>query len=152
MAQQKRKDKPMVLLKGLVLVILCLSFGVILSCDWGSGTHSTTSSGSGTGTGWTITVQVGTNPLPYNGKTSIMATVRDRTGAPAPLGTYVCMTAVLNGFLLPGAKDLYATICETTTNNLGQSIQTYDAVLATGDDTVEVSSQGVIKTVIIHVN
>ncbi len=162
MAPQKRKDKPLVLLKSLGLVILCLSFGGILSCDWGSGTHSTTSSGSGTGTGWTITIQVGTNPLPFTGSpgqgtstTTVMALVKDKTGAPAPKGTNICFTAILNGFLTAGATTgsttLIKSLCETTTNDLGQSIQTYGAQLTTGNDTVEVSSQGVIAKVTINV-
>ncbi|OGP52295.1 MAG: hypothetical protein A2Y79_13515 [Deltaproteobacteria bacterium RBG_13_43_22] len=80
-----------------------------------------------------------------------MAVVKDRTGAPAPYGTNVCTTVVNNGLLKPGDTQLYATICETTSNNLGQTIQTYYAALVTGDDTVEVSSQGVIATANITV-
>jgi hypothetical protein len=153
MAPQKRKDKSMGLLKSLILVITCLSFFGFLSCN-NSGTRSTTSSGggSGTGTNWTITIQIGTNPLPFTGysTTSVMAIVKDKTGAPAPYGTYVCMTAVYNGFLKSGDTTLYATICESISNNLGQSIQTYKGELLSGDDTVEVSSQGVIATATIH--
>jgi hypothetical protein len=159
MISLKRKGRDFLLQKTLMLVVICLAFGGILSC---SGTGSTASSGgtSGTSTGWTITVQVGTNPLPFNGTaeteglgsntTVIMALVKDSTGAPAPNGTNICMTAVLNGFLKPGAAELQATVCETISNNLGQSIQTYQGRLMPGDDVVQVSSQGVIQRVVIH--
>ncbi len=152
MAPQKRKDKPIVLLKSLVLVILCLSFGGMLSCNWGSGSTNSGGGGGGTGTGWTITIQVGTNPLALTDTTTIVAIVRDSTGARAPLGTYVCMTSLKNSFLLPGSTTPFASVCENTSNNLGQSIHTYYANFATGDDIVEVSSQGVIATTTITVN
>jgi len=166
MNPQKRKGRIMVLLKSLVLVITCLSFLGVLSC-YNTGTSSTSSSGSGSGTGtnWTITIQVGTNPLRLGNTTSVMAIVKDNTGAPAPSGTNICITAVNNGFLIKGDKtQLYASICEATSNNLGQSIQTYSAGLTstdlsgtttttgtTGDDRIEVSSQGVVATKIITV-
>lgn len=134
------------------LIVLGTLFGS-LSCP-NSGTNSTSSSSgsSGTGTGWTITIQLGSNPILFGNTTSIMAIVRDNTGAPAPNGTNVCTTVVRNGLLKPGATTLYATICETTTNNLGQTIQTYSAQLTTGNDTIEVSSQGVIARATITVN
>jgi hypothetical protein len=124
-----------------------------LSCN-NTGTNSTSSSSatSGTGTGWTISIQIGTNPLPFGGTTAIVAIVRDRTGAPAPFGTLICTTVVKNGLLKPGATDLFATICEPTLNNLGQTIQTYSASLTTGIDTIEVSSQGVIARATLTVN
>ena len=145
MAPARRKDRLNNLVKISGLVITVLSFLSILSCY--SGTSSTTSSGSssGTGTGWNITIQIGTNPLLFGSTTSIMAIVKDRTGAPAPRGTNVCTTVVRNGLLKPGATDLFATICETTSNDIGQTIQTYYAALTTGVDTIEVSSQGVIQ-------
>jgi len=155
----------MVLLKSLVLVITCLSFLGILSCNGGTGSTTSSGGGGGTGTGWTITIQVGTNPLPFNGyydttttlptfhpgtnTTSVMATVRDSTGAPAPNGTQVCFTAVLNGFLEPNKTDLYATVCDPISNNLGYMVKTYKGGLY-GGDTVEVASQGVIARATIH--
>jgi len=157
MAQQKRKDKPMVLLKSLILAITCMSFFVLSCNNSGSGSTNSGGGGSGTGTGWTITIQVGTNPLPFTGisTTTVMGIVRDGTGAPAPKGTYICMTAVLNGFLIPGTPNdptkIVKNVCETTTTDLGQSIQTYFAPQA-GDDIVEVSSRGVIGHVTIHNN
>ena len=153
MNPQKRKGRIMILLKSLILVISCLSFLGVLSCN-NSGVSSTSTASGGSGTGWTIQIQIGTNPLPFNGSntTSVLALVKDRTGAPAPLGTYVCMTAVLNGFIAQSASTLYATICENTKNDLGQSIQTYKGELLAGDDTIEVASQGVIAHAIIHNN
>jgi len=151
MAPQKRKDKPLVLLKSLVLVITCLSFLGILSCNWGSGTGSTSSSGSGsgTGTGWTIDIQVGTNPIQVGGTTTVMAIIKDGKGAPAPKGTYVRMTSVLNSFLTTSTP--VRSVFGPTDNDLGQFILTYYAQ-NTGDDTVEVSSQGVIqrKTITVY--
>lgn len=147
-------------LKGLTLSLRILLGLIVLGALFGnlsctnSGTNSTSSSSgsSGTGTGWTITIQIGSNPILFGNTTSIMAIVRDNTGAPAPNGTNVCTTVVRNGLLKPGATTLYATICETTTNNLGQTIQTYSAQLTTGNDTIEVSSQGVIARATITVN
>jgi len=151
MAPQKRKGRLMGLLKCLVLVITCLSFFGVLSCN-NSGTSSTTSSagGSGTGTGWTITITIGANSIPLNGETSVLAIVKDSTGAPAPYGTNICFTAIRGDFLLAGQAEGYATICETTTNNLGQSIQTYRGT-ETGEDSIHVSSQNLIATAAITV-
>ena len=148
-APLKRKGRDLILLKTFVLAVTALSFLGILSCH--SGTHSAASSSgtSGTGTGWTITIQGGTNPLHVGNTTSILATVRDSTGAPAPIGTNVCMTVVINA-LIQG-DELFATLCETTTNNLGQSIHTYAAVNS-GEDTVEVISQNTIQRASITVN
>ncbi|MBI5605753.1 MAG: hypothetical protein HY879_20660 [Deltaproteobacteria bacterium] len=152
MSPARRKDRLKNLVKMIGLLITILSFLGVLSCY--SGTSSTTSSGnsSGTGTGWTITIQIGTNPLLFSNTTAILAIVKDRTGAPAPRGTNVCTTVVRNGLLKPGSPDLFATICETTTNDIGQTIQTYSASLTTGIDTIEVSSQGVIAHATITVN
>lgn len=156
MLVRKRKGR----LKGLTINrknLLCLFIlGTLLgtlSCT-NSGTNSTSSGAvsSGTGTGWTITIQIGSNPILYGNTTAIMAIVKDSTGAPAPYGTNVCTTVVRNGLLKPGDATLYATICETTSNNLGQTIQTYSAQLTTGTDTIEVSSQGVIARATITVN
>lgn len=158
MALQKRKGRLIVLLKMIGVFLIGLSFLGILSCN--SGTSSTTSSAgsSGTGTSWTIAIQIGTNPLRLGSTTSILAQVKDRTGAPAPKGTNICTTVVRNGLLKPGAVDVFATICETTTNDIGQTIQTYTAITndkftaSTGDDTIEVSSQGTIARATITVN
>ncbi|MBA4395145.1 MAG: hypothetical protein C0407_16470 [Desulfobacca sp.] len=137
----------------LILVGILLT---CLSCN-NSGTNSTSSSSaiSGTGTNWTISIQIGTNQIDLGNTTSVMAIVKDNTGAPAPYGTNVCMAAVKNGFL--DGTTLFATLCRTTTNNLGQMIQTYGTVSATftgvrGIDTIEVSSQGVIARATITVN
>jgi hypothetical protein len=143
-------------LKKNLSTLLCLPLlGILLvslSCN-STGTSSTSSGSitSGTGTGWTIEIKIGTNPLPFNGTdttngsntTTVLALVRDKTGAPAPKGTNICTTAVLNGFLKAGSTDVFATICGTTENDLGQSIQTYQGKYS-GIDTIEVSSQGVI--------
>lgn len=134
---------------GAVLGILVISLFLFQGCTFPTG--STAGGSSGTGAGWTITIQIGTNPLPFTGysTTTVMATVRDSNGAPAPKGTNVCFTAVLNGFLKSGSTTLYASVCEGTTNDLGQSIQVYSAQISAGDDPIEVSSQGVIARTII---
>jgi hypothetical protein len=138
-------------LTGLSL-LACFSIVGLLSCSSGTSSSASSAAVSGTGTGWTISIQIGSNPILQGNTTSVMAIVKDRTGAPAPNGTNICVTAVRNGFLKPGATELYATICETTSNNLGQTIQTYAAVLYTGVDTIQVSSQGVIASANITVN
>ena len=145
-----RRGRDFLLLKTLILVLLCFTLGGILSCT--SGTSSTASSGgtSGTGTGWTIDIQVGTGTLNSFETTTVLAIVRDKTGAPAPAGTNGCMTAVKNCFI-QGEK-CFATICNSSTNNLGQFIQTYSASIASGQDTIEFSSQGLIATKTINVN
>ena len=152
MALSKRKGRLKTLIKKWGLFIFGLSFLFILSCN--SGTSSTTSSAgsSGTATGWTIAIQIGTNPLLFGNTTTILAIVKDKTGAPAPDGTNVCTTVVRNGLLKPGDTKLYATICSPATSNLGQTIQTYSGSLTTGVDTIEVSSQGVIAHATITVN
>jgi hypothetical protein len=161
MTPQKRNGRLVVLLKSLILGITCLSFLGLLACD-NTGTVSTTSAsgGSGTGTGWRIDIQVGTNPIQSGQTTTVMAIVKDSSGAPAPSGTNVCMTAVRNCFIK--GTECFATLCNTTSNNLGQTIQTYAGGFSTGtegstiggpgDDRIEVSSQGVIATKVITVN
>ncbi len=134
------------------LLAVGLSFLMVLSCYSGTSSSTSSSGSSGTGTGWNIAIQIGTNPLTFGNTTTILAIVKDRTGAPAKFGTNVCTTVVRNGLLRPGDTKLYATICETTTNDLGQSIQTYYAALTTGEDTIEVSSQGVIAHATITIN
>lgn len=151
MTPKKRIGLLKVRVKWIGLLLTCLSVVGILSCNWGTNSTASSAGSSGTGTGWTITIQAGSNPIPIGGTSSIMALVRDRSGAPAPLGTNICFTALINGFILPGTANLNATICETTKNNLGQSIQTYNGRLATGNDTIEVSSQGVIARATITV-
>lgn len=151
MALPKRKGRLRVLLKSQALVIICLAFVGLLSCDAGTGSSTSSSiSGSGTGTQWKIQVQVGTSQLNGGETTIVLATVRDGSGSPAPAGTVGCMTAVKNCFLR--GSDCFATICDPISNNLGQFTQTYGAFLLSGTDTVEVSSQGVIQTAIITVN
>jgi hypothetical protein len=122
----------------------------LLACNSGTSSSASSSTMSSTGTGWAISIQVGTNPLLLGNTTTVIALVRDRTGAPAPNGTNICFTAVKNVFLKEDKA--LATICETTTNNLGQSIQTYGASLVTGVDTIEISSQGVVARTNITVN
>jgi hypothetical protein len=142
MAPRQRKRRDAVLLKTFILAVACLALAGILSCD---GTKSTTGSGgtSGTGTGWNITIIIGSASIPLDGETSVLALVKDGTGAPAPFGTNICFTAIRGDFIKD--TDSLATICETTSNNLGQSIQTYRGT-ETGQDTIQVSSQGVIAT------
>ncbi len=134
------------------LFITGLSFLFILSCSNGTSSTTSSSGSSGTGTGWTIAIQIGTNPILFGNNTTIMGIVKDRTGAPAPKGTNICTTVVKNGLLKPGDTKLYASICETTSNDIGQTIQTYSASLTTGVDTIEVTSQGVTARATITVN
>lgn len=144
MAPLKRRGREFLLLKTFILVVLCLTFVGILSCNY-SGTSSTASSGgtSGTSTGWTITINIGNAYIPLQGETSVMALVKDSSGAPAPTGTNICFTAIKGDFLK--GSDSLASICETTSNNLGQSIQTYRGT-EIGGDNIQVSSQGTIAT------
>jgi hypothetical protein len=152
MANQKRKGRPRSLIKISGLFMAGLSFLFMLSCYSGSSSSTSSAGSSGTGTGWTVSVQIGSNPIHLGNNTAIMGIVKDRTGAPAPKGTIICTTVVKNGLLKPGDTQLYATICDPTTNEIGQTIQTYAAALTTGVDTIEVSSQGVIAHATITVN
>lgn len=155
MKPQKRNGLLKVRVKWIGLWLICLSIAGILSCNWGTNSTASSAGSSGTGTGWTITIQIGKNPVSFYGTTTINAIVRDRTGTPAPMGTNICTTVTQNSLLKPGAgvdpESLLRNICETTTNELGQSIQTYAAISVTGIDTVEVSSQGVVSRATITV-
>jgi hypothetical protein len=158
MASLKRKGRLRVLLKSQALIFICLSFFGILSCKNGTSSTGSSSGTSGTGTGWTIDIQVGSNPIRVGNTTSVLAIVKDKTGASAPSGTNICMTAVKNCFIQ--GTQCFATICGSTSNNLGQAIQTYAGGFTTadstiggaGEDTIEVTSQGVIATKNITVN
>lgn len=134
------------LLKGGGTAFLMLFLLFLLSCDTnrGTGTASSAGVGAGTGTGWDIEIIIGETYLPLQGETPVTGIVKDSSGAPAPLGTQICFTAVKGDFLVPGSSDGYATVCETTTNNLGSATRTYRGT-EIGRDTVFVSSQGTIK-------
>lgn len=132
------------------LLAVGLSFLMVLSCYSGTSSSTSSSGSSGTGTGWNITITIGTNPIPLDGETQIMAIVRDRAGALAPSGTIVCMTAIRGDFLKPGDPTGYATICDSISNNYGQSVQTYRGT-EKGDDTIQISSQNALTTATISV-
>jgi hypothetical protein len=152
----RRKGRLKASMKRLGLSITGLSFLFILSCSNGTSSTASSAGSSGTATGWMISIQIGTNPINLGETSSVLAIVKDRTGAPAPQGTNICFTAVRNSMLTPGTKvdptNLLKTVCETTTNNIGQSMQTYAALVTTGVDTIQVSSQGVITNATITVN
>jgi hypothetical protein len=149
--EKEKNSRVKQIIKPLKILTLFSLLG-LLACNSGTSSSASSAAVSSTGTGYTINIQIGTNPLVMGNTTTIMGIVKDRTGAPVPNGTNICFTAVKNGYLKPGATELFATVCETTTNNLGQSIQTYAAALTTGVDTIEVSSQGVIAKTTITVN
>ena len=134
------------LIKGGGTAFLMLFLLVLLSCDTnrGTGTASSAGVGAGTGTGWDIEIIIGETYLPLQGETPVTGIVKDSAGAPAPLGTQICFTAIKGDFLMPGSSDGYATVCESTSNNLGYITKTYRAT-EIGRDTVFVSSQGTIK-------
>ncbi|MBI4764507.1 MAG: hypothetical protein HY787_07875 [Deltaproteobacteria bacterium] len=140
----KRRGREFLLLKTFILVVLCLTFVGILSCNY-SGTSSTAGSGgtSGSGTGWRITINVGNDYIPVGATTGIISVVKDASGAPVPKTTMVCFTAINGGFAK--GTEVFATICESTTNDLGWSSQTYVGLIA-GDDTIQVYSQGFMQT------
>jgi hypothetical protein len=125
------------LIKGVAVFLLLLVFA-LMSCDNNRGTGSASSAGggSGTGTDQKITINIVDRYIPFNGTTGVTAVVRDSAGAPIPYGTMVCFTAINNCFL--DGEKCYATICKSTTNNLGWSSQTYYAKYAIGRDTIQV--------------
>jgi hypothetical protein len=125
MVPQKRKDRLLVGVRITGLLIAGLSFLGLLSCNWGTG--STTSSGSsGTGVGWKITITPFANSVSSSqqNSTQVMIIVKDSSGAPAPKGTPVCYAALRGGFLLTG-NTVIASKCDTTSNDIGQVLVTY---------------------------
>jgi hypothetical protein len=154
MTPQKRKGRPLVLLKSLILAITCLSFLGLLSCN-NSGTGSTTSAsgGSGTGTGWTITIQKFTNKVSISKEETSLINMRiaDSMGSPAPINTRVCI-AVSFGFIwFDGIETSTRTGCLSTSNNRGELIGTYFPPAVTGTDYIQVSSMGAIGSTTIEV-
>ena len=149
MDRPKRKGREKGILKSLIWGMTCLSLLGLLSCNSGTGSSTSSAGSSGTGTGWVITLQLGTNPVALGNTTTVLAIVRDRTGAPAPKDTNICFTSLKNGFLTP---TFVRGFCDATKDNLGQSIQTYSAALEAGVDTIEVASQGVVARTTIGVN
>jgi hypothetical protein len=123
-----KKSKPkrnLLFFKGTALLFLFLMMPGVLSCTKPTG--STSGSSSGTGSGWTVTVTA----YPTSASTSrgevcgVIVQARDSSGSPAVKGTLVCVYAHRGGFLKSTDESsdepqIYASICESTTNDIGQ--------------------------------
>jgi hypothetical protein len=141
-------------------VLMCLVlFGILgsmLACT-NSGTNSTTSSSgtSGTGTGWTVTVQKFANTLSLSKSetTTVIVTVKDKTGAAAPKNTRICLSISSGAIWVDelGKDTPVTTGCVPTGNDIGQLMGTYVPPTFTGTFYVEVSSMGGFGSTTIEV-
>jgi hypothetical protein len=130
----------------LALICIILAAG-LLACS--SGTGSSTSTGAtgtgGSGVGWTVNVKLFASTLSL-GKaetTSVVVTVRDAAGAPAPKGTRICLSTTRGQIWVDelGKDEPVVTGCVSTSNDIGQLLGTY-VPLQTGTDQVQASSMG----------
>ena len=129
----------------------------LLACS--SGTGSSTSAGAtgtgGSGVGWTVNVKMFTSTISL-GKaesTSVVITVRDAAGAPAPKGTRICLSTT-HGLIFVdelGKDSPVVTGCVSTSNDIGQLLGTY-VPLQTGTDQVQASSMGGFGSATIQVS
>ena len=129
---------------GLIFIIIAAG---LPACS--SGTGSSTSAGStgtgGSGVGWTVNVKVfsSTISLGKAESTSVVVTVRDAAGAPAPKGTRICLSTT-HGLIFVdelGKDAPVVTGCVSTSNDIGQLLGTY-VPLQAGTDQVQASSMG----------
>jgi len=128
------------------LIVMLFAAG-LPACS--SGTGSNTSSGAtgtgGSGVGWTVNVKIfsSTISLGRAESTSVVVTVRDGAGAPAPKGTRICLSTT-HGLIFVdelGKESPVATGCVSTSNDIGQLLGTY-VPLQTGTDQIQASSMG----------
>ena len=155
MVLQKRKGKGMILLKSFTLLISCLSFFGILSCN-NSGTNSTASSSSNSGTsaGWSISIGKFTSPVSISKGESalVVMRVKDATGAPAPKGTRVCFSVSFGSIFVDEVTDeAVRTGCHVTSNDRGEAMGNYHPPAFTGTDFIQASSMGAIDSTSIEV-
>jgi hypothetical protein len=129
---------------GLIFTVLAAG---LLACS--SGTGSSTSTGAtgtgGSGVGWTVNVKLFSSTLSL-GKaesTSVVITVRDAAGAPAPKGTRICLSTTHGQIWVDelGKDEPVVTGCVSTSNDIGQLLGTY-VPLQSGTDQVQASSMG----------
>jgi hypothetical protein len=151
------------------VVLLCM-IGLAGSSSCTSSTGSSSSSGSSTGSGWNISVTTSAASVSASRLDTIgvIAIVKDRNGSPAVKGTNVCLTALRGGFLTvdsSGGSKVIATMCATTTNDIGQTQATYVAAvngvsdsgsviqvpIESGTDTITASAMGVFGSAVIQV-
>ena len=139
---------------GLIFIILATG---LLACS--SGTGSNTSAGAtgsgGSGVGWTVNVKIfsGTVSLGKSESTSVVITVRDASGAPAPKGTRICLSTT-HGLIFVdelGKDSPVVTGCVSTSNDIGQLLGTY-VPLQTGTDQVQASSMGGFGSATVQIN
>ena len=140
---------------GLIFVFL-IAAG-LLACS--SGTGSSTSAGAtgtgGSGVGWTVNVKIfsSTISLGKAESTSVVVTVRDAAGAPAPKGTRICLSTT-HGLIFVdelGKDEPVVTGCVSTSNDIGQLMGTY-VPLQTGTDQVQASSMGGFGSATVQIN
>jgi hypothetical protein len=153
MNPQQRKGRIMVLLKMLVLVITCLSFLGVLSCNPGTG--STSSSSGGIGTNWSVTIEkfASTVSISKGESSMVIVRVKDPTGAPAPKTTRVCLSVSFGSIWVDeaGEDNPIRTGCVPTSNDIGQLFGNYHPPDFTGTDYIQATSQGAIGSTTIEV-
>jgi len=129
---------------GLICIIIAAG---LLACSSGAG--SSTSAGStgtgGSGVGWTVNVKLfsSTLSLGKSESTSVVVTVRDAAGAPAPKGTRICLSTTHGTIWVDelGKDEAVTSGCVSTSNDIGQLLGTY-VPLRSGTDQVQASSMG----------
>jgi hypothetical protein len=139
------------------LILLVLAAGLLPACS--SGTGSNTSAGAtgsgGSGVGWTVNVKIFSSTLSM-GKfetTSVVVTVRDGAGAPAPKGTRICLSTTHGTIWVDelGKDTPVTTGCVSTSNDIGQLLGTY-VPLSTGTDQIQASSMGGFGSATLQIN
>jgi len=128
------------------LIFIFLAAG-LAACSSGAG--SSTSAGAtgtgGSGVGWTVNVKLfsSTLSLGKGEQTSVVVTVRDAAGAPAPKGTRICLSTTHGEIFVDelGKDEPVKSGCVSTSNDIGQLLGNYHP-LSTGTDQVQASSMG----------
>jgi hypothetical protein len=138
------------------LIFLVLAVG-LPACS--SGTGSSTSTGAtgtgGSGVGWTVNVKIFSSTLSSDKgeTTSVVVTVRDWAGAPAPKGTRICLSTTHGTIWVDelGKDTPVISGCVSTSNDIGQLMGTY-VPLSTGTDQVQASSMGGFGSATVQIN
>lgn len=114
----------------IVLGMICILFAVgLAACSSGAG--SSTSAGAtgagSSGVGWTVNVKVFASTLSASrgDTTSVVVTVRDGSGTPAPRGTQVNVSSTRGSVLLAGSDNQVTAGFLTTNNDIGEVMFLY---------------------------
>jgi len=166
--REARRPVPVRIL-GLIFILFAVG---LAACSSGTGSSTSTgATGAGSsGVGWTVNVKVFSSTLSAGRleTTSVVVTVRDGSGTPAPKGTQISVSCARGSVLAPGSSSPVTAGFLTTTNDIGEVAAVYSPgrevsiiiddkvnqtfrAISPGIDTVQASSMGAFGSATIQI-